>query len=293
MENGKKGTGKTVAIVILIILLLGALGYIAYDKVIMKETEEPEKTEKKVEDNTLKEPNYDLSNIPQTSSQCTSEFTLSEYNKLVENLNGTDENADNIEKHECESELYKFIIKDVVLDNTKQNVQLVGGSMNYLYPNGSDNVTELNKTGIYLNGVKHEELNDMTLVYLDIHKNMLFAVTDTSVLGNVNVLAFDKNGTEKYNLNKVLEQEQITDPNSNKDDQYTKIVNKQSILRGSVKIDDNAIKFKTYTTGGSTCINGYRGSIYAIKYNANNFEKPIYENGWRYDDSDNCTEVFN
>lgn len=48
MEN-KKSTGKTVAIVILIILLLRALGYTAYDKVIIKETEEPEKTEKKVE----------------------------------------------------------------------------------------------------------------------------------------------------------------------------------------------------------------------------------------------------
>ena len=51
----KKGTNKTVTIVILIILLLGALGYIAYDKVIMKETEEPEKAEKKVEEQTTKE----------------------------------------------------------------------------------------------------------------------------------------------------------------------------------------------------------------------------------------------
>ena len=293
-QNKKNGKGLISVVVILVLLVLGFGGYIVYDKVFNKETKEPEKTETKVEDNTLKEPSYDLSNVPQTSAQCTSEFTLDEYYKLVENVNGTDENLDNIEKHECDTELYKFIIKDVVLDNTKQDVQLVGGSLSYLYPNGSDNIAEQNKVGVWINGVKHSQLDDMTLVYLSTHQNMLFVVIDagTSVLGNVNVIAVDKNGIEKYNLDTVLDQEQIIDPNAEKNTSYTK-VNRQSILRGSVKVDDNAIRFKTYTTQGSACINGYRGSLYAVKYSNGKFEKPTYENGWKYDNSDNCTEAFN
>ena len=293
-QNKKNGKGLISVVVILVLLVLGFGGYIVYDKVFNKETKEPEKTETKVEDNTLKEPSYDLSNVPQTSAQCTSEFTLDEYYKLVENVNGTDENLDNIDKHECDTELYKFIIKDVILDNIKQDVQLVGGSLSYLYPNGSDNIAEQNKVGVWINGVKHGQLDDMTLVYLSTHQNMLFVVTDagTSVLGNVNVIAVDKNGTEKYNLDTVLDQEQIIDPNAEKNTSYTK-VNKQSILRGSVKVEDGAIRFKTYTTQGSTCINRYRGSLYAVKYSNGKFEKPIYENGWKYDNSDNCTEAFN
>ena len=49
-QNKKSGKGKTVAIIILVILLLGAVGYIAYDKVFMKKTKGPEKTETKVEE---------------------------------------------------------------------------------------------------------------------------------------------------------------------------------------------------------------------------------------------------
>lgn len=288
----KKSTGKTVAIVILILMILGLGGYIAYDKLLTKETKEAEQTEateNKAEDNSLKEPKYDLSNVPQTSSQCTSEFTLSEYNKLIENLNNTDGNVDTIDKYVCDSELYKFIIKDIILDNVKQDVQLVSGYMSYLYENGNVDITNKNKTGIYVNGVKHESLNSQTLVYLDIHKNMLFTVTDagTSVLGNVNVLAFDKNGTEKYNLNKVLEQEKITDPNFGS-------VNPNTIYRGTVKIDDTAIRFNvTGESAGSTCINGYRGATYIVKYNNGIFEKPAYEKGFRFGTDDNCTQEFN
>lgn len=46
---GNKSTGKTVLIVILLLAVIGLGGYITYDKVIMKETKGPEKTEKKVE----------------------------------------------------------------------------------------------------------------------------------------------------------------------------------------------------------------------------------------------------
>lgn len=270
-------------IAILVLVILGLVGYIIYDKVIInKESEnEPVKVEETKEP-TLEQPNYDLSNIPDVSSTCTFEFTLDEYNSFLTNR----VNQDN-SKYNCESELYKYVIKDVILDNVKQDVQLVSGKMSYLQESNNKS-----KTGIYVNGIKHELLNETALVYLSNHQNMLFVNVDsgTSMTGYVNVLAFDKKGNMKYNLGETLKKEQITDVNAKTP--QTKILSSQSILRGSVKIDDSSIKFNTYTTEGDTCINNYRGSTYSVSYTNDSFEKPAYQTGWTFD-NDNCAEATN
>ena len=57
IQSPKKSMGKTILIIILLLALLGALGYIAYDKVMVKESKESVKTEKKKEE--VKEENLD------------------------------------------------------------------------------------------------------------------------------------------------------------------------------------------------------------------------------------------
>lgn len=46
MDNEKKGTGKTIAIIVLVLLILGLGGYIAYDKMLSKKTSETIETTK-------------------------------------------------------------------------------------------------------------------------------------------------------------------------------------------------------------------------------------------------------
>ena len=56
MDNEKKGTGKTIAIIVLVLLVLGMGGYIVYDKTVIKQNNESDKnvqTEKKLEEPSL------------------------------------------------------------------------------------------------------------------------------------------------------------------------------------------------------------------------------------------------
>ena len=67
-KNQKSGKGLIPVVVILVLIVLGLGGYIVYDKVVTKETKEPEKTETQVEDNTLEESSISTVNNNSTTT---------------------------------------------------------------------------------------------------------------------------------------------------------------------------------------------------------------------------------
>lgn len=82
---------------------------------------------------------------------------------------------------------------------------------------------------------------------------MLFIYVDggTYITGYTQIIAFDKNGEEKYNLNDHL------------------FGISESINRNTVKITDNVITFSTVASDGFS-----KGSDYAINFSNGIFEEP-------------------
>lgn len=190
----------------------------------------------------------------------------------------------------CAGKLTKYIVNDVTVDGINQNVQI----LSYDYKEGLDSSSWdslSNLSGLYLNGKQvHKTLAFQEWAKLYVHGDVLVAHIDggTDVCGYVNILAFDKMGKEVYNLENDLKQSNIIEPISSNSNS---VVTVNDILRSDVSISDNEITFKSFMTQGSTCVNGYRGSVYKITYNGTNFGQITRIDNWKSGDNDNCEPI--
>lgn len=249
-EKVKSGKGKYIAVIIILCLLVCGLGgFIVYDKVLspaskntekVEDTNKEEKESKKEETETEKP--VDLSNVPVVDSACTFEYTMSGYNSYEDKYRFKDESA-------CLAK-YKYVITDAVVEGKRVDVQVVGGEKYDPYPSKT--------LDFYINGVKVESLDGnggMGLKYIGVHDNVLLTHLDggTYVTGYTQILAFDKNGNTKYNLQK--------DQN---------VVSTGAISRPSIIIDTNTIKFNTHVdTAGAPIVTNY-----AITFSNGVFSQP-------------------
>lgn len=172
-------------------------------------------------------PKVDVNPYPTISDECTFDLTIANYNAL--------------QGPGCKGGYSRYNIKDVNINNKNINLVVI-----YSDKNG-------NKSGLYLNNTKIINKNDnLKQIGIGIFDNKLFILDKTSS----NVLAYNENGQNIYNLKEVLEQEKITDTNNQTIN--TKIINPNGFSFAS-----NQFNFQTSS------------SIYTVKFNKNKFETPI------------------
>ncbi len=176
------------------------------------------------------------------NSECTFNVTFDEYNRLT--------------SVGCSGKHNIYDINDINLDGMRLKVSI----------NHADIQDE--NTGLYINDKKITNSTGIGKIKFGIFSNMLF-VFDTS---KNNVLVFNKMGENVYNLNDILNKNQIKE--NSLENETLKI---SSLDPASFIFAEGAFEFNSST---NSCQNGEiaKGSHYKVTYNGETFNLPEFMN---------------
>jgi len=277
MEKEKKGFTKIITIILLLVIIALLVLVVFKTKELKDENKKlneeiNELQNQKIEKEEESNPVYDLSKIPTTSDACTFNVTMEQAGDFAY-----------MSQNACENELTKFIVSNVALGGVEQDLQIV--------KRPSDDVKNKSVAGVYVNGNYFEVPADtMSIFPVSIHNNLLFveANSGTSVTGYVNLLVFNKKGTNIYNLESQLQKEQIKENIANEKGTMVTVYDISRTGGGNnIKITDSDITFKSYMTLGNGCVDGYRGTTYKVTYSGETFSDIKNVGGWK-GENDTC-----
>ncbi len=171
-------------------------------------------------------PKVDVNPYPVISDECTFDLTIANYNALT--------------GPKCKGGYSRYNIKDVNINNKNLDVTII-----YSDKNGT-------KSGLYINNTKIiNKTDNLEQIGIGIFDNKLFILDKNTS----NVLVYNKNSQNIYNLKTTLEKEKITDTNN------------QTIT--TEKIDPNGFSFANNQFNFKTS-----SGLYTVKFSGNKFETP-------------------
>lgn len=189
--------------------------------------------------------NSNIVTMPQVSSSCTFNMTVSDFNNINNN-------------NSLCSSLNKINLTDAILNGKNLNVVIYYSNV---YINGA---------GIYINDELALFDNVLKLHKIGIFDNKLF-ITDFSET-EANFVVYDETGENVYSLKDALNSLQIVDS-------AFKAMNNNAFLSIS-NLDPNSFVFEngkiSFNSTIGSCANGISGSNYSIVYKGNTFESPTY-----------------
>ena len=222
-------------LMVLVIVLIVALTFVVLNN-------KPKETNNESHANTT--PTVNLNPYPTVSDECTFETTFSVYNSLT--------------SPGCKGGYSRYNITDITLDNN--NIETV-----IIY---SD--TDGNKSGLYINKTRViSKVDNLTNIKFGIFDSKLFILDNSN--NESNVLAYNSNGNNVYNLKDTLENLQISEPAFQNAD--TNIISASTLNPNGFTFEANRFIFKTrlITTSNQTI----EGSQYVVNFNGDNFEDPV------------------
>lgn len=247
-NRGGRMKGDKIKVVIIYILILIIIALVAYLMYIVVSSND----EKEAETN-VNEPDQ----TDEIADECKFGVTLAEYNDIINNP---------AEANLCSGES-ELTITDITVNGQVQNIKV-------RFYNGEST----SSGGVYLNDrevVTGASLNVKNGI--GVFDNKLFIFTDDP--DDLNVYAYDENGTELYNLKSSLADAQITDPalsalaqnNAN----ISTIVNSTNIDGNTMNFGANEFTFSTIS--GAECVSGsYSGSSYRVTFSGSVFNTPEF-----------------
>lgn len=216
-----------------IIVLLIVLTKVIVDSVKEEKPAKPKKVVQKVVE----------SPYPNVNDECTFNVTMIEYGNL--SMAG------------CEGGYTRYNISDVKVDDTLLNVSIIYSDKNQV------------KTGLFINDKKvKSSIDNVSNLKFGVFDNKLFVLDKSD--NDVNVLSFNSNGKEVYNLQTVLAKEKINDLSTGDTSINSKMLNPDNFVFGDGFIEFDAVTGK--------CENGEKtkGSHYKVVYSDEKFEIPEF-----------------
>lgn len=187
----------------------------------------------------------DINPYPNVNKECTFNVKYLEYNALT--------------TAGCVGGYTRYDISDIILDNNTLKVSVVYSDK------------KQTRVGIFINDKRITSIiESISKIKFGLFDNKLF-ILDTNN-NEANVLAYDKNGKEIYNLKKVLEKIEIKD--FVKGDTNISV---SSLDPNSFVFSEGVIEFSSIS---NNCQNGEKskGSHYKVTYKEDIFEKPEFMN---------------
>ena len=242
----KRGKIKVVIIYLLVLVLICLVSYLIY---FINNTKQEPTQKPQEESQTI------IEEVDEVPDKCIFDVTLEQFNTLSSNPSSI---------ALCEGK-NKINISDVTLNNETADIY------SYYY-NGE--TTEIDNTiGIYLNDLKIVSGNKNTI---GVFNNLVFIKNTTKY---TNVLVFDNNAQNIYNLENVLTQTPIEDPVFTEMNKTNQNINTKVSLEN---IDSNSFNFQqtefTFNTTLGTCVEGqmFKGSTYKVTFNEGTFTNPTF-----------------
>ena len=241
---------KIAVIYVLIFVIIALVGYLIYFVVSQNDTKVT--TPKDEVDTPVKKNDV--------AEGCTFNVTMSEFGTLADDSNSL---------QTCTG-LTKFNIENITLDGKTIDLYAV-------YSNTTSK-SDAENSGIYLQNRKIlSSLTSTEKVRLGIFDNKLFVLSSGEEA--TNVMAYNSNGGQVYNLSKSLAEANISDPAfvelAKTNPNLSAILDTNHIDGGSFIFADGKISFSSDSKLG--CINqGYKGSNYTITYIGDKFNAPEF-----------------
>lgn len=220
---------------LLVIVLIVALTLIILNN-------KPKETSKESE--ASNPPVVDVNPYPTISDECTFDLTLAGYNALT--------------GPGCKGGYSRYNLTDISLGDNNLNVVII-----YSDTNG-------NKSGLYVNSTRViNKVDNLLNIRLGIFDSKLFILDKNN--NESNVLVYNSNGENVYNLKETLEETQIIEPNFQS--VSTDPISSKTIDSNSFKFESNQFTFQTrlVTTDNQTIT----GSQYIVSFTGEDFADPV------------------
>lgn len=187
-------------------------------------------------------PTVNINPYPTISDECTFDVTLNDYNALT--------------GPGCKGGYSRYNLTDINLGDKSLEIVII-----YSDTNG-------NKSGLYLNKTRVIKKADNLLnIRLGIFDNKLFILDKND--NKSNVLVYNSNGENVYNLEENLDEAQIQDPNLQATS--TEPISTQTIDPNSFQFTENNFSFQTRLIANNQVING---SQYIVNFTGEDFSDP-------------------
>lgn len=188
-------------------------------------------------------PAVDINPYPTISDECTFDLTLADYSALT--------------GPKCKGGYSRYNLNDINLGDNKLNIVII-----YSDKNGA-------KSGLYVNNTRVINKADNLLnIRLGIFDNKLFILDKNN--NEANVLVYNSNGENVYNLKDTLEEVQIIEPNFQSIS--SEPINTKTIDQNSFSFENSQFSFQTRLIANNQTITG---SKYIVSFTGEDFSNPI------------------
>ena len=230
---------KNKLILVYILMLLVIVLVIALTLVILNNS--PKETHK--ESKPSNTPAVDINPYPTISDECTFDLTLADYSALT--------------GPKCKGGYSRYNLNNINLGDSKLNIVII-----YSDKNGA-------KSGLYVNNTRVINKADNLLnIRLGIFDNKLFILDKNN--NEANVLVYNSNGENVYNLKDTLEEVQIIEPNFQSIS--SEPINTKTIDQNSFSFENSQFSFQTRLIANNQTITG---SKYIVSFTGEDFSNPI------------------
>lgn len=195
--------------------------------------------EKQTQTNHIQNPpKVDVNPYPEISDECTFDLTLAEYNSLT--------------GPKCKGGYSRYNITDINIENNPLNLVII-----YSDKEGP-------KSGLYLNRAKIiKKVDNLANIGIGVFDNKLFILDKE----NVNVLAYNSNAENIYNLSETLNELNLKDQTTNE------IITNQNINPNSFNFQNTNFSFWTNSqTVNNTTVNPVN---YIVTFTGEEFNDPV------------------